>query len=105
MIRDKLKELRRKSGLSQAELAKTLGIPQTTYSNYETGRGSPPLPTLKKLAEFYGVTADSILGEIGEEEQRIAAQIQALPPKEREAVKTILDVLTTRTNGGGGGTN
>lgn len=42
----KLKELRKAAGLSQAELAKILGISPKNISHYETGRAKPPGDTL-----------------------------------------------------------
>ena len=57
-----LKELREKEKITQSELAKELGISQNTYSQYETGARQPSLEMLVKLAEFYFVSTDYILG-------------------------------------------
>ena len=57
-----LKELREKEKITQSELAKELGISQNTYSQYETGARQPSLDMLIKLAEFYFVSTDYILG-------------------------------------------
>lgn len=52
----RLKELR--NNISQTQLAKALGIPQTTYSNYERGDNEPDIKTLCKIADYYGVSLD-----------------------------------------------
>ncbi len=52
----RLKELR--GTLSQTELANKLGMPQTTYSNYENGKSKPNIDILIKFADFYGVSLD-----------------------------------------------
>ena len=62
MRSDRLRYLREKKGLSQTEAAKKLGIVRTTYSNYEAGNREPDNETLRKLAEFYEVSVDYLLG-------------------------------------------
>lgn len=57
-----LRGLREEKGLTQAGVAKILGIAQQTYSNYETGGYDLPVRHLIALSEYYHVTADYILG-------------------------------------------
>jgi len=59
---ERLKSLREKEKMTQSEIAKELGISQNTYSQYETGVRQPSLEILAKLAEFYFVSTDYILG-------------------------------------------
>jgi DNA-binding XRE family transcriptional regulator len=59
---DKLKELRTKKGLSQEELAQKLFITRETVSRYESGTRSPDLATLKRIAVFFDVSLDELLG-------------------------------------------
>lgn len=47
-----LLETRKSLGLSQAKLAKELGIPQTTWASYEIGKAKPPIKILAKLAQM-----------------------------------------------------
>ena len=54
----KLKILRKGKGLTQTDVAKMLDLVRATISNYETGRRTPHLSELKRLAEFYGVGLD-----------------------------------------------
>ncbi len=66
-----LKELRETSGLNKKEIAEKLGMPYTTYNNYETGTRDVGSDTLKRIARFYGVTVDYLLEN----------QILELPPE------------------------
>ncbi|MCL2862237.1 MAG: helix-turn-helix domain-containing protein [Firmicutes bacterium] len=59
---ERLKELREEKGLSQVELAKLMDIKQRTISHYEKGEREPDFQTLKKLCDFFGVTAGYLLG-------------------------------------------
>ena len=59
---EKLKEARKKSGLSQAKVAKILKIPRSTITKYELGQLQPSLETLIRLTVFYGITSDWLLG-------------------------------------------
>lgn len=58
----RIKELRIDKDLSQEDIANFLGIKQTVYSRYETGKNDMKIEFLLKLAKFYGVSADYILG-------------------------------------------
>lgn len=61
-IADKLTYLRESKGVYQKELASYLKVSIGTVSNYETGVHAPDLSTLSKLADFYDVSADYLLG-------------------------------------------
>jgi transcriptional regulator with XRE-family HTH domain len=60
MIGERLKYLRGKK--TQEDIAKYLGISRARYSHYENGRSEPDNETLKKLADFFNVTTDYLLG-------------------------------------------
>lgn len=57
-----LKTLRKKSGLTQQELAEKLGVRKTTISNYETSFSSPPKSVLVEIARFFDVGLDDLVG-------------------------------------------
>ncbi|HEY8402074.1 MAG TPA: helix-turn-helix transcriptional regulator [Cytophagaceae bacterium] len=63
MLGDRLVELRKKKKLTQQQAAKHLGIPRSTYSNYELGKREPDFETLKNIANFFEVNIDWLLGE------------------------------------------
>ena len=62
MYQNRLRDLREDKDLKQKDLADYLTIHQTTYSDYELERVNIPLPALHKLADFYGVSVDYLLG-------------------------------------------
>lgn len=59
---DRLKQLRNEKKLSQQELADKLGINRSTYARYETSATQPDYETLQKLADFFDVSIDYLLG-------------------------------------------
>lgn len=63
MLGKKLKELREEKKLYQIDLATMLGVSRTTYTQYETGKSEPDFSTIYKLAEFFNVTIDYLLGK------------------------------------------
>ena len=58
----RLLELRKNANKNQTDVAKALGISQPAYQNYENGRREAGYSTIVKLADFYGVTTDYLLG-------------------------------------------
>lgn len=58
----RLKDIREDRDLTQREVAEHLHIRQNTYSQYENGQRGLPLDTLIKLARYFGVSTDYILG-------------------------------------------
>lgn len=58
----RLRDLREDRDLNQKEVAKLLQVHQTTYSDYELGHLNVPVAALHKLADFYGVSVDYLLG-------------------------------------------
>ena len=59
---NRIKELRKEKGLKQTELAAILNVTQGALSSWETGRYDIGNDDLKKLADFFDVSADYILG-------------------------------------------
>ena len=57
-----LADLRKKKGVSQRKAASDLLISQALLSHYENGAREPGLPFLCRACDYYGVTADYILG-------------------------------------------
>lgn len=62
MIGDTLKRLRTKKGLASEELCSKIGIKGGSYRNYERNDRKPDYDTLVKLADFYNVSTDYLLG-------------------------------------------
>ena len=62
MFAQRLKELRKRSGVSQAALAGLLGVTQQAVGKWESGRATPDPQTLARIAANFSVSADYLLG-------------------------------------------
>ena len=71
----RLKALREKSGLSQIEVASKIGVPANTYGNYERGQREPDFEITKKLARFFKVSVDYLIGETNDPNPNSPAEI------------------------------
>lgn len=60
---NRISELRTQMGITMKEAAARLGMPYTTYVNYEKGTREPNSETLIQLARFFGTTIDNLLGK------------------------------------------
>ena len=60
--RDRIIELRKESGLSQAQLAKKLNISQSAVAKWETKRTEPTAAAIISLSKIFNKTTDYILG-------------------------------------------
>lgn len=101
--KDILKALRKERGYASAkDFCKDAGISFNTYQNYEAGSRMPTVDILTKIADFYGVTTDYLLGRepapnpfsdlnlSEEDEANVVAKYMSLPPEIRACM---LDVL------------
>ena len=61
----KIREIRKKCGLTMKELAERVGVSESAISQYETGRRQPDYETLLKIADYFGVSVDYLLGKEG----------------------------------------
>ena len=57
-----IRNLRIDGGYTQAQIAEYLNVKQNTYSQYEIGTLNYPIDVLMKLADFYNVSVDYLLG-------------------------------------------
>lgn len=62
MLGDRLKKLRG-DGRTQEDVAKAVGVSRAAYSHFENNRNEPDNDTLKKLAQYYDVSIDYLLGK------------------------------------------
>lgn len=60
---NRIPELRRERGINMKQAAEQLGLPYTTYVNYEKGIRQPNSETLIELANFYNTSIDYMLGK------------------------------------------
>ncbi|MEG0276460.1 MAG: helix-turn-helix transcriptional regulator [Coprobacillus sp.] len=57
----RLRDLREDRDMTQSDIAKMLGVTQTTYSRYESGVLNPPIDVLKELALYYETSIDYLV--------------------------------------------
>ena len=67
MLDKRLRELRQERGLKQEELGRRVGASKQSVSNWENGNILPSIDILVRLADFFGVSTDYLLGR---EQQR-----------------------------------
>ena len=114
-----LKNLRKEKNVTQDELAKVLNMKRTSISGYETGRKEPDFATLSRIADYFGVSVDFLLGrstirygmdglmEVMQEDSELASFVyelvanyvvkaiskSILKHKDLDKIKKILDIL------------
>ncbi len=95
---DRLRLLRNRLRRNQETIANDLGISRARYSHYENNHVEPDLDLLKKIAEYYDVTVDYLLGRsfhenlseemtLDEQVEELYKILQSMPEEEREDVK------------------
>ena len=62
IIKNRIRDLREDIDLRQIDVSNATGIDQKTLSNYETGKTNPDSYSIIRLADFFGVTTDYLLG-------------------------------------------
>lgn len=63
VLKKRMRQLRHERGMTQKEVAEQLGIGVSTMTMYETGRREPNMETLIKIANFFDVSVDYLLGK------------------------------------------
>lgn len=61
MFTKKIKDLRQSKGLNKRQMSELLGMPYTTYNNYEIGTREPNSDVLKKISRAFGVSVDYLI--------------------------------------------
>lgn len=86
ILADNLTKLRKKHKLTQAELAHQLGFSDKSISKWEQGDTIPDIETIKKIADLYGVSVDSLLEDKPQEDE--------IDTKERKRIMTNKIIIT-----------
>lgn len=96
---NRIRELRRRAGISQEKLAEEMNVTQASISLYETG-GNIPIDMLIAISRYFEVTTDYLLGISAEDnistmssECRLIMTYRSLPLKYRRAVDYMIDVI------------
>lgn len=102
LTKEMLRSLREQKGLTGKQVAEGIGIAYPVYQTYESGARNAGLPVVEKLADFYGVTTDYLLGRepapdpFGElridpnDEKAVLDRYMSFPPQTRAV---LLDAL------------
>ena len=90
---NRIREYRRKMGLTQVELSRTLNISQGALSGYETGRYEPDMDTMQRLATFFHTSLDELFcveaaepAEIGDIDFALSGEIRDLSDAEKQDI-------------------
>lgn len=81
-LAQRIRDLRRKAGLSQSELADKLVVDREAVQGWESGDSAPDIEVLTKLAALFGVSTSDLLGKdgavLGARTNRVAVDVQSL---------------------------
>ena len=89
-INKHLLEWRELHDLKQQQVADAIGVSRSTYANYEACKRSPDIETLTKLADFYGISLDALVGHKTKQSDEAS-----LPPLARRMLQSF-DKLSKR---------
>lgn len=102
LTKEMLRSLREQKGLTGKQVAEGIGIAYPVYQTYESGARNAGLPVVEKLADFYGVTTDYLLGrepapnpfaDLGLDEASEQEMLRQYMSFEPEIRAMIMDVL------------
>lgn len=93
MIGAKLKQLRKAQGSKPEEIAKLLSISVQAYYKYENEINEPNIENVKKLANFYHITTDELLGNATH-----LINIEALETEKKNIITNILNMTNSQLN-------
>ncbi len=101
-LSERLKSLRLEKKLTQTQVSKELGISQPAYSEWEKGTKSPTPDKLPKLAAYFGVSTDYLLGkddvDLSEVELLFRTISEGLSKDDRETLKQeLVDFMKERS--------
>ena len=88
---EKIREARRKCGLSQEQLAEQLHVTRQAVSNWETGKTQPDIDTLTQLASIFDVSVERII--YGKEKPHFHFAIKIDPQKGVQDIVSIGAIL------------
>lgn len=84
---ERLKELRKSKGISQQQLADVILVSQQSVNKYENHNVEPDIETLIKIAEFFEVSVDYLIGRTNVKEQANNIKINELSNEEIKILK------------------
>lgn len=97
MIGDRLKEIRNASNKTQNDISTYLNIEQSAYSKYENNIRNVNIETLVKIADYYKITLDNLVGRKTETEDKITKIIKSLNEDEKNTIIEIIKLIYPKT--------
>ena len=95
-IGNRLLKIRKRMGMTQAEVAESAGLSDRTYADIERGTVNMRTETLLKICEVLHITPDEILTEESSSstarEEEILSKLKACNPKDKETALNLLSV-------------
>ena len=89
-------QLLQKHNITAYKVAKEAAVTQTALSNWKSGRSTPTTKTLKKIADYFGVTVDYLM--TGKEEQK-EKTVELTARDERDIAKDLNSIMEKLRNG------
>ena len=87
-FRTRLKKLREEKSLTHKDIAVFLGVNYNTVGNYERGTRQPDLETTNKIADYFDVSVDYLIGRTNERSLKKAADYSSLSKRHQKMIKT-----------------
>lgn len=103
----RLKELRKEKKLTQADLAKIFSLGESTISFYENNKRTPDFELLKRIAVFFNVSIDYLLGNIDVRNTSVkengnkpfrCIDVNGLPDEAIEEVEKYIELIRLKYN-------
>ena len=89
----RIRELRRRRGLTQAQLAKATGLAADSISRLEQGRFSPSFDTVTTIADGLGIPSAALFDDNYDQADDLANLIRALPEPHKQVAFAVLGTL------------
>lgn len=110
-----IRELRKKQNISMKELGLSIGVSESTVSLYENGKRQPDYDTLIRIADYFNVSTDYLLGHTCTQnesndifidgEKQLIKKYRLLDQHGQKAVNSVLDVELERCSKAGDSDN
>lgn len=105
-VGERLRELRIAKDLTQAQVADGINCTPAAYNRYETGERQPPIDALTKLADYFGVSLDYLVGRapirdsaLSNYEIEFIKKLRSVPESVKEDAMDFLDIKLKRRRG------
>ena len=92
MFSQKIKEIRKRFGLSQEQLAEIINVSRQAITKWETGGGLPDVSNLQELSKVFGVTVDYLLDD-DRNLPALSMKVELDKDKYKNKLKMYLEVL------------